>query len=156
MASRAKPFGKTLSKRAFAASACWIIVASLPQVAPYHERHGPQCGEPDRRSGAGSGESGQERAPGAMAMGTDGMGMMFEMEMPLPDNTLPMMTGFGQFGPIEMGGMFTVMNVREGLAANDYKDPGPYKNSNPEPSPMKSMSRRSARQRGSQAKGLRE
>ena len=67
-------------------------------------------------------------APGAMAMGTDGMGMMSEMEMPLPDNTLPMMTGSGQFGPVEMGGMFTVMKVREGLAANDYKDPGPYKN----------------------------
>jgi hypothetical protein len=33
-----------------------------------------------------------------------------------------------QFGPIEMGGMFTVMKVRGGLAANDYKDPGPYKN----------------------------
>jgi len=67
-------------------------------------------------------------APDVMAMGTDGMGMMGEMEMPLPDNTLPMMTGFGQFGPIEMGGMFTVMKVREGLAPNDYKDPGPYKN----------------------------
>src|SRR5262245_34877691 len=69
-------------------------------------------------------------APNAMAMGTDGMGMMGEMGsmMPMPDNTLPMMTGFGQFGPIEMGGMFTVMKVREGLAANDYKDPGPYKN----------------------------
>jgi manganese oxidase len=50
------------------------------------------------------------------------------MEMPMPDNTLPMMTGFGQFGPIEMGGMFTVMKIREGLAANDYKDPGNYKN----------------------------
>jgi hypothetical protein len=56
------------------------------------------------------------------------MGMMAEIEMPLPDNTLPMMTGFGQFGPIEMGGMFTVMKVREGLGANDYKDPGPYEN----------------------------
>jgi FtsP/CotA-like multicopper oxidase with cupredoxin domain len=67
-------------------------------------------------------------APNAMAMGTDGMGMMAEMEMPLPDNTLPMMTGFGRFGPIEMGGMFTVMKVREGLAAGDYKDPGPYEN----------------------------
>ena len=66
-------------------------------------------------------------ASGAMAMGTDGMGMMAEMEMPLPDNTLPMMTGSGQFGPIEMGGMFTVMKVREDLAPNDYKDPGPYK-----------------------------
>jgi hypothetical protein len=27
-----------------------------------------------------------------------------------------------------MGGMFTVMKVREGLGAGDYKDPGPYKN----------------------------
>jgi manganese oxidase len=67
-------------------------------------------------------------APDAMAMGSDGMGMMGEMEMELPDNTLPMMTGTGQFGPIEMGGMFTVMKVREDLAPGDYKDPGPYKN----------------------------
>jgi hypothetical protein len=67
-------------------------------------------------------------APGVMAMGTDGMGMMGEMQMQLPNNTLPMMTGFGQFGPIEMGGMFTVMKVREDLAPDDYKDPGPYKN----------------------------
>src|SRR6266566_3527446 len=43
-------------------------------------------------------------------------------------HTLPMMTGFGQFGPIEMGGMFTLMKVREGLGANDYGDPGPYRN----------------------------
>jgi hypothetical protein len=38
------------------------------------------------------------------------------------------MTGFGQFGPIEMGGMFTLMKVREGQGANDYGDPGPYRN----------------------------
>ena len=61
-------------------------------------------------------------------MGTGGMADMGSMEMPMPDNTLPMMTGFGQFGPIEMGGMFTVFKVREDLAANDYSDPGPYKN----------------------------
>jgi len=65
--------------------------------------------------------------PDYMPMGSAGMAEMGEMEMPMPDNTLPMMTGFGQFGPIEMGGMFTVMKIREGLAANDYKDPGPYK-----------------------------
>jgi manganese oxidase len=65
-------------------------------------------------------------APDAMVMGSTGMAMP-DMEMPMPDNTLMMMTGSGQFGPIEMGGMFTVMKVREGLAANDYKDPGPYK-----------------------------
>jgi hypothetical protein len=67
-------------------------------------------------------------APTAMAMGTTGMADMAEMSMPLPANTLPMMTGFGQFGAIEMGGMFTVVKVREGLAPNDYKDPGPYTN----------------------------
>jgi hypothetical protein len=38
-----------------------------------------------------------------------------------------MMTGAGPFGPLEMGGMFTVVKVREGLARNDYKDPGWYK-----------------------------
>src|SRR5438445_6683832 len=64
--------------------------------------------------------------PDYMPMGSAGMADMGEMEMPLPDNTLPMMTGFGQFGPIEMGGMFTVVKVREGLAAGDYKDPGWY------------------------------
>jgi manganese oxidase len=61
-------------------------------------------------------------------MGTGGMADMGSMEMPMPDNTLPMMTGFGQFGPLEMGGMFTVFKVREDLGANDYSDPGPYKN----------------------------
>ena len=65
--------------------------------------------------------------PEYMLMGERGMADMGEMEMALPDNTLPMMTGQGQFGPIEMGGMFTVVKVREGLAKGDYKDPGPYK-----------------------------
>jgi len=64
--------------------------------------------------------------PDYMVMGDKGASMG-GMEMPIPDNTLPMMTGQGQFGPIEMGGMFTVVKVREGLARNDYKDPGWYK-----------------------------
>lgn len=59
-------------------------------------------------------------------MGTGGMADMGAMEMPMPDNTLPMMTGFGQFGPLEMGGMFTVVKVREGLGADDYRDPGDF------------------------------
>jgi len=66
--------------------------------------------------------------PDYMPMGSAGMAEMGEMEMPMPDNTLPMMTGFGQFGPLEMGGMFSVVKVREGLARDDYADPGPYKN----------------------------
>jgi hypothetical protein len=64
--------------------------------------------------------------PDYMVMGERGMADMGEMEMPLPDNTLPMMTGAGPFGPIEMGGMFSVVKVREGLGRNDYKDPGWY------------------------------
>jgi FtsP/CotA-like multicopper oxidase with cupredoxin domain len=60
--------------------------------------------------------------PGYMAMGEAGMGNM--MEMGRPKNTLPMMTGTGPFGPIEMGGMFTVLKVREGITS--YADPGWY------------------------------
>ena len=64
-------------------------------------------------------------APDAMAMGSTGMAMG-SMEMPAPDNTLPMMTGDGPFGPLEMGGMFTVMKVRKDLARDDYRDPPRY------------------------------
>jgi FtsP/CotA-like multicopper oxidase with cupredoxin domain len=64
--------------------------------------------------------------PEYMAMGNRGMADMGEMEMALPDNTIPMMTGWGQFGAIEMGGMFSVVKVREGISANDYADPGWY------------------------------
>ncbi|MCQ0988282.1 multicopper oxidase family protein [Jiella marina] len=64
--------------------------------------------------------------PDYMPMGTKGMADMAEMAMPLPDNTVPMMTGWGQFGSLEMGGMFTVMKVRDGLEAGNYDDPGDY------------------------------
>jgi manganese oxidase len=65
--------------------------------------------------------------PDYMAMGEQGMAEMGSMEMPLPENTLPMMTGQGPFGPLEMGGMFTVMKVRSDVKAGDYRDPGWYK-----------------------------
>jgi hypothetical protein len=64
--------------------------------------------------------------PDYMVMGDSGMAEMGEMQMPLPENTLPMMTGDGPFGPIEMGGMFTIVKVREGLAPGDFRDPGWY------------------------------
>jgi hypothetical protein len=67
-----------------------------------------------------------KQVPDYMAMGSTGMAEMGEMEMPMPDNTLPMMTGTGPFGPLEMGGMFSVVKIREGLARNDYGDPGWY------------------------------
>jgi manganese oxidase len=65
--------------------------------------------------------------PDYMVMGERGMADMGEMEMPLPDNTLPMMSGQGQFGAIEMGGMFTVVKVRKDQKPGDYRDPGWYK-----------------------------
>jgi FtsP/CotA-like multicopper oxidase with cupredoxin domain len=64
--------------------------------------------------------------PDYMVMGERGMADMGEMQMQIPDNTLPMMSGQGQFGAIEMGGMFTTVKVREGLAKGDFRDPGPY------------------------------
>jgi FtsP/CotA-like multicopper oxidase with cupredoxin domain len=67
--------------------------------------------------------------PGYMGMGANGMSDMSAMAgmMPGPENTLPMMSGEGPFGPIGMGGMFTVLKVREGLTADDYRDPGSYR-----------------------------
>jgi hypothetical protein len=61
-----------------------------------------------------------------MAMGEHGMSEMQEMKMALPENTLPMMSGEGPYGPLEMGGMFTLLKVRDGLARDDYRDPGWY------------------------------
>jgi len=65
--------------------------------------------------------------PDYMVMGDKGMHDMAEMEMPLPDNTLPMMTGTGPFGPVGMGGMFSVVKVRDDIRRGDFKDPGPYR-----------------------------
>ena len=65
--------------------------------------------------------------PDYMVMGQHGMGDMAEMEMPMPDNTLPMMTGQGPFGGVGMGGMFSVLKVRRDQRAGDYSDPGWYK-----------------------------
>jgi len=47
--------------------------------------------------------------------------------MPGPVNTVPMMVGKGPYGNLEMGGMFTVIKVRDGLRPGDYRDPGWYR-----------------------------
>ena len=60
-------------------------------------------------------------------MGERGMADMAEMEMPLPDNTVPMMTGEGPFGSVEMGGMFSVLKVRKDQKPGDYSNPGWYR-----------------------------
>jgi len=63
---------------------------------------------------------------GYMAMGSSGMAehAAHGEHMPGLPNTLPMMTGTGPFGPVEMGGMFTVLKIREGITS--YEDPGWY------------------------------
>ncbi|MCW5653458.1 copper oxidase [Hydrogenophaga sp.] len=68
----------------------------------------------------------QRAAPDYMVMGERGMADMGDMEMELPANTFPMMTGRGPYGPIEMGGMFTLLKVRADQKAGDYGDPGWY------------------------------
>ena len=65
--------------------------------------------------------------PEYMVMGDRGMSDMGEMHMALPHNTLPMMSGRGPFGPLEMGGMFTVLKVRREQKPGDYSDPPWYK-----------------------------
>jgi hypothetical protein len=78
-----------------------------------------------------SGVEGELRAliPGYVAMGRDGMSehaAHLRMGHGGPENTLPMMTGDGPFGPVEMGGMFTVVKVRDDVVPGDYRDPGWY------------------------------
>jgi hypothetical protein len=69
--------------------------------------------------------------PSYMAMGENGMAIhqvhTDSGHMKGPENTLAMMAGKGPFGRLEMGGMFTVVKVRDAVAA-DYRDPGWYAN----------------------------
>lgn len=64
--------------------------------------------------------------PGYMPMGQTGMGNMGRMaeRMPIPKNTVPMRGKEGPFGYIDMGGMFTLLKVRDSLTS--YADPGDY------------------------------
>ena len=68
----------------------------------------------------------QRLVPGYVARGSTGMAehALHAEHMKGVPNTLPTMTGQGPFGPLEMGGMFTVIKVREGLTS--YEDPGWY------------------------------
>ncbi|MEZ0314717.1 MAG: multicopper oxidase family protein [Myxococcota bacterium] len=64
--------------------------------------------------------------PEYMTMGASGMGGMGEMTMAMPANSLPMRGGPGPFSYIDMGGMFTVLKVRE--RADDADPNGWYAN----------------------------
>ncbi len=64
--------------------------------------------------------------PDYMTMGQAGMGDMGEMGMAVPKNSIPMVGARGPHDYITMGGMFTLLKVREGLEG--YDDPGWYEN----------------------------
>ena len=57
--------------------------------------------------------------PAYMTMGHNGMGDMGEMGMAVPANSIPMAGGTGPFGYIDMGGMFTILKVREDPSKED-------------------------------------
>lgn len=66
----------------------------------------------------------QDLLPNYMTMGQNGMGDMAEMGMEVPQNSIPMVGGRGPYDYITMGGMFTILKVREELS--NYDDPGWY------------------------------
>jgi manganese oxidase len=68
----------------------------------------------------------QKLLPGYMSMGQRGSYDMAGMQMSAPTNVIPMMAGEGPFGPLGMGGMFTVLKVRDGI--HSFEDPGWYRN----------------------------
>jgi hypothetical protein len=61
----------------------------------------------------------QSVLPAYMTMGHNGMAEMSEMQMRVPENSIPMSGGQGPFGLIDMGGMFTILKVREDPSQED-------------------------------------
>jgi hypothetical protein len=57
--------------------------------------------------------------PSYMTMGTSGMAGMGEMAMPLPENSIAMRGAPGPFSYIDMGGMFTIIKVRDDPSSAD-------------------------------------
>ncbi len=111
------------------------FIANAPGDWPLHchRRHHPMNAmghEVPNMLGVNQGgteEKIQKLVPDYMAMGETGMHEMSEMSdhMEGPDNTVPMMAGEGPFGAIGMGGMFTIVKVRETLKSYN-EDPGWY------------------------------
>jgi FtsP/CotA-like multicopper oxidase with cupredoxin domain len=77
---------------------------------------GADLAEADRRI--------RKLVPGYMTMGHTGMAGMGEMGMPGPTNSVAMKGLEGPFGYIDMGGMFTLLKIRERLEKPG--DPGWY------------------------------
>lgn len=63
--------------------------------------------------------------PGYMTMGQAGMNEMSTMRMPRPANAISMVGGKGPHGTIDMGGMFTLVKIRDKVSPG--QDPGWYR-----------------------------
>lgn len=74
----------------------------------------------------------QQLLPGYMTMGQNGMGEhgghIESGHMPVPYNSLPMVGMRGPRDYITMGGMFSILKVRDELEHDDGRDPGWYDN----------------------------
>ena len=71
--------------------------------------------------------------PDYMSMGQRGMSDMGGMKQPA--NSISMIGGTGKFGPIDMGGMFTIVKIRDKLGTKDpgwYDDPSPAREATPD------------------------
>ena len=79
---------------------------------------GAKTGQLDRRMGS--------LLPAYMTMGQTGMGDMGDMQMSVPKNSIPMVGGKGPYDYITMGGMFTIVKIREHHTGAG--DPGWYEN----------------------------
>ncbi|HVU04360.1 MAG TPA: copper oxidase [Polyangiaceae bacterium] len=73
---------------------------------------------------AGLDDRARKLLPGYMTMGQRGMGE--PMNMAVPPNSIPMVMQRGKHDVITMGGMFTILKVRDRLSG--YGDPGWYEN----------------------------
>jgi FtsP/CotA-like multicopper oxidase with cupredoxin domain len=84
-----------------------------------HNMLGMQPGDFDKRM--------RKSVRGYMTMGHQGMAEMAKMKMDVPANSIPMIGAPGKHDYIDMGGMFTVLKVRDGIQS--YEDPGWYEGS---------------------------
>src|SRR5690606_34689226 len=99
------------------------LVARAPGDWPFHchmthhvmNQMGHAWPNPIGADQAGSGRRIARLVPGYMAMGRHGMGDMSSMSMAVPPNSVPMLGGRGPFGIVDMGGMFTMLKVRDRL-----------------------------------------
>jgi len=111
------------------------FIADAPGDWPFHchmthhgmTQMGHQFGNFIGINTQGLNEKIRKLVPGYMAMGADGTADMGDMGMAMPKNSLPMAGAQGQFDYITMGGMFTLLKVREEIPA-DGSDPGWYQN----------------------------